>query len=139
MASDNESTPHIITGNILRVDVAVLVAVLVAVVVSLEISTGSTPAILVSVVVTDSDDDPVAEAVADSSAEAVADSSAEAVADSSAEAVADSKADAVADSKADAVADADAVTDISGISEAVLVPVNSSEFIAQLSTFTRIL
>ena len=131
MPSDNESIPHIITGNLVRVDVAVLLRILVLGVVSLETSTGPTPAILVSVVVTDSEDDPVAEAVADSSAEAVA--------DSSAEAVADSKADAIADSKADAVADADAVTDISGISEAVLVPVNSSEFIARLSTFTRIL
>ena len=115
--------------------VALLVAVLIALVVSLEISTGSTPAILVSVVLTDSEDDPVAEVAADS----VADSSAEAIADSKADAVADSKADAVTDSKADAVADADAVTDISGISDAVLVPVNSSEFIARLSTFTRIL
>ena len=123
MPSDNESIPHIITGNLVRVDVAVLLRILVLGVVSLETSTGPTPAILVSVVVTDSEDDPVAEAVADSSAEAVA----------------DSKADAIADSKADAVADADAVTDISGISEAVLVPVNSSEFIARLSTFTRIL
>jgi len=83
------------------VDVALLLRILVLGVVSLETSTGSIPAILVSLVLIDSEDDPVADTVTDSNA--------------------------------------DTVADISGIWEAVLVSVNSSEFIAQLSTFTHIL
>lgn len=82
-------------------DVALLLRILVLGVVSLETSTGSIPAILVSLVLIDSEDDPVADTVTDSNA--------------------------------------DTVADISGIWEAVLVSVNSSEFIAQLSTFTHIL
>jgi hypothetical protein len=53
--------------------------------------------------------------------------------------VTDSEDDPVAEAVAVADSKADAVADISGISDTVLVQVNSSEFIARLSTFTHIL
>jgi hypothetical protein len=105
--------PHIMVGSLVCVDVAVLVAVLVAVIVALLVAL----AVAVSLVITTGSTILIVVTLV----------------------VADSKAEAVVDSKEAPVADADAVADISGISATVLVPVNSSEFITRLSTFTRIL